>query len=146
MELPPDGFPPSASPRVTAPSSCDPASSETSAATDDTAMAQRFTADPFHVLTAPLSASAHDLVRRAAALLEAIARGEPGSARYPTPLGERTRDAEVVRAAIDELRDREERIVHEVWARLPVRSQPVRPPVAPGPWAACERAFGWRGR
>ena len=35
---------------------------------------------------------------------------------YPTPLGRRPRTAELVRAAMAELREPERRLVHEWWA------------------------------
>ncbi|MFO0633197.1 MAG: hypothetical protein U0168_10130 [Nannocystaceae bacterium] len=108
-------------------------------------MAQRFTLDPFHVLTAPTTASGRELSHCAAQLLDALARGEPDVARYPTPLGERVRDERLVHEAVTELCDREARIVHEVWARLPVRSR-RDPAPAPAPWCGSDRAFGWRSR
>jgi hypothetical protein len=109
-------------------------------------MAGHFTCDPFHVLQAPPHANRRELDGAAAALLEALARGLPGARRYPTPLGDRARDPELVNAAAHELHDRESRVVHEVWARLPVRSRAVDPPPAPAPWTGGERAFGWRSR
>lgn len=115
-------------------------------ARDDSAMARHFTCDPFHVLQAPPTANRRELDGAAAELLAALARGVPGAHHYPTPLGERARDPDLVNAAADELRDRERRIVHEVWAKLPVRSRAVAPPTAPAPWLGGERALGWRSR
>lgn len=109
-------------------------------------MARRFTKDPFFVLEAPLSATRRELDAVAARLLGALAQGEPGATRYPTPLGERARDAGTVKAAAHELRESETRIVQEVWARLPVRWRPIEPPAAPAPWRGGERALGWRRR
>jgi hypothetical protein len=115
-------------------------------ARDDSAMARHFTCDPFHVLQAPPTANRRELDGAAAELLAALASGVPGAHRYPTPLGERARDSELVNAAALELRDRESRVVHEVWAKLPVRSRAVAPPAAPAPWLGGERALGWRSR
>lgn len=115
-------------------------------ARDDTAMAQRFTLDPFIVLQAAPTASGHDLDGVAMRLLEALAAGLPGADRYPTPLGPRRRDPETVTAAALELRERERRIVHEVWARMPVREQPVESAASAPAWAGGERALGWRPR
>jgi hypothetical protein len=109
-------------------------------------MAQRFTLDPFVVLQAAPTASRRDLDDVALRLLEALAAGLPGADRYPTPLGPRRRDPEVVSAAAAELRDRERRIVHEVWARMPVRESPVEPPPTAPVWTGGERALGWRSR
>jgi hypothetical protein len=109
-------------------------------------MAQRFTLDPFVVLQAAPTASRGDVESVAVRLLEALAAGLPGADRYPTPLGPRQRDPEVVSAAAAELRDRERRIVHEVWARMPVREVAVEPaPTAPA-WTGGDRALGWRSR
>ncbi|HWB74929.1 MAG TPA: hypothetical protein VG755_08230 [Nannocystaceae bacterium] len=115
-------------------------------ARDDSTMARHFTADPFHVLQTAPGANRRELDGAAAELLDALARGVPGAERYETPLGERARDPEVVNAAAHELHDRENRIVHEVWAKLPTRARAVVPPPAPAPWAGGERAFGWRSR
>jgi hypothetical protein len=109
-------------------------------------MAQRFTLDPFVVLQAAPTASRHDLDGVTMQLLEALAAGLPGADRYPTPLGPRRRDPEVVTAAAAELRDRERRIVHEVWARMPVRGTPVEPAATAPAWTGGERALGWRSR
>lgn len=109
-------------------------------------MAQRFTLDPFAVLQAAPTASRHDLDGVATQLLEALAAGLPGADRYPTPLGPRRRDPDTVSAAAAELRDRERRIVHEVWARMPVREAEVEPPPSAPAWAGGERALGWRSR
>ncbi len=79
-------------------------------------------------------------------LLDALERGEPGVARYPTPLGERRRDAGTVNDAAHALRDAERRIVHELWSRLPVRHQEIAPPPGPAPWDGGARALGWRRR
>lgn len=109
-------------------------------------MARRFTNDPFFVLEAARCATRRELDAVATRLLDALAGGEPGATRYPTPLGERSRDAGTVQAAAHELREPEGRIVQEVWARLPVRWRPIEPPAAPAPWRGGERALGWRRR
>ena len=44
------------------------------------------------------------------------AAGLAEAAHYATPLGRRPRTAELVRAAVSELRDPERRLVHEFWA------------------------------
>jgi hypothetical protein len=109
-------------------------------------MAQRFTLDPFVVLQAAPTASRGDLDSAALQLLAALAAGLPGADRYPTALGPRRRDPEVVTAAAEELRDRERRIVHEVWARMPVRETRVEPAATAPAWSGGERALGWRSR
>lgn len=111
---------------------------------DDLEIARRFTADPFIVLQAPSTATRRELDVAASALLEALARGD--ASRYPTALGERVRDADAVEQARYELRDAEVRILHEVWARLPTRRQPLLRADGPAPWRGGERALGWRRR
>jgi hypothetical protein len=109
-------------------------------------MAQRFTLDHFFVLSAAPGASRTELDDVAIRLLEALAAGQPGADRYPTPLGPRRRDPAIVTAAAEELRDRERRIVHEVWARMPVREADPEPRTASTAWTGGERALGWRPR
>jgi hypothetical protein len=113
-------------------------------AADDLEIARRFTADPFVVLQAPCTATRRELEHAACALLDALSRGDGG--RYPTALGERVRDADAVEQARVELRDAEVRILHEVWARLPVRRQPLLRGDGPAPWRGGLRALGWRSR
>ncbi len=109
-------------------------------------MAQRFTKDPFYVLDVPRTATKPELEAVAASLLDALAQGVRGAARYLTPLGERRRDAGSVNEATHALREADTRIVHEVWAGLPVRSRAIEPAPAPAPWPGGERALGWRHR
>lgn len=112
----------------------------------DDRIATHFTKDPFYVLEAPRTATRRELESATSRLLDALARGISGAAQYPTPLGERTRDAASVQDAAHVLRDAEERIVHEIWAGLPVRAQRIAPPPGPAPWRGGERALGWRRR
>jgi len=115
-------------------------------ADDDDQIARHFTKDPFYVLEAPRTATRRELESATMRLLDALSQGLAGAARYLTPLGERSRDAASVQDAAHVLRDHESRIVHEIWAGLPVRAQAIAPPPGPAPWRGGERALGWRRR
>ena len=102
---------------------------------------RRVTANPFHVLEVPTTASAAEIQRAARTLSVALANGRTGAQRYPTPLGPRQRDERLVQAAAEELLDPDRRILHELWADLPPDTRDGekfgRCPEAIG-------AFGWR--
>jgi hypothetical protein len=72
--------------------------------------------NPFLVLALPVSASPAEIERQAQKLLAMLTAGLAEADDYPTPLGRRRRTAELVRAAVSELRDPERRLLHEFWA------------------------------
>jgi hypothetical protein len=74
-------------------------------------------ANPFLVLELPPDVPRGQLERQGAKLLALLAAGVAGSDSYPTPLGLRPRTAEMIRAALAELRDPDRRLRHEWWAR-----------------------------
>ena len=74
-------------------------------------------ANPFLVLAVAPAAGIGDIERQAQRLLAELAAGLDRARRYPTPFGARERTAEMVRAAIAELRDPARRLAHEWWAR-----------------------------
>jgi hypothetical protein len=74
-------------------------------------------ANPFFVLGLTPDAPAGEVERAGQRLLAELAAGLAGARRYPTPFGARERTAELVRAAIAELRDPARRLGHEWWAR-----------------------------
>jgi hypothetical protein len=82
----------------------------------EAALARRLV-NPFLVLALPLRASREQIEREGAKLLAMLAAEVPGAAAYETPAGTRERSAELVRAALAELRDPDRRLVHEQWAR-----------------------------
>jgi hypothetical protein len=91
----------------------------------------RLRENPFFVLGVPLHASRTEIERTAQRLLGELSLGREGARSYATPLGRVERTAEVVRRAAAELRDPAKRLVHEVWAALPVEVADA-PEAAPG--------------
>jgi hypothetical protein len=106
---------------------------------------RRFADNPFFVLELTPRATARDIHRAAARLCEALERGDPTVGSYPTPVGPQPRTAELVRASVTRLRDRDERVQYEIWAT----AEPSRPPQtlgeadADGAFAGAFGAFGW---
>lgn len=101
--------------------------------------------NPFYVLGLRHDCAPRDVEREGQRLLSMIALNLKESLHYPTPVGDRPRDAEKVRHAMAELRDPAKRLVHEVLAKLP----PVGPPHGPEPshdevpgWPRAPVAFG----
>ncbi|HSS49614.1 MAG TPA: hypothetical protein VLX28_11780 [Thermoanaerobaculia bacterium] len=93
---------------------------------------RRHLANPFLVLELAPGASRDELERQGAKLLALLAAGVGDATAYPTPLGIRDRTAEMVRAALAELRDPARRLLHEWWAQglagqLPVLRARQRP-------------------
>jgi hypothetical protein len=76
----------------------------------------RHLANPFLVLELPVGATRDEVERQGAKLLALLAAGVGGAASYATPLGSRERTAELVRAALAELREPRKRVLHEWWA------------------------------
>lgn len=110
---------------------------------------RRLTDNPFHVLGLTSDATGPEIEAAARALLNALAAGDPGAARFDTPLGPRLRDTHAVRRALARLRDPDERIHHEIWAELAVGPGPQPLPAnaeAAAGWPDAPRAMGWRAR
>jgi hypothetical protein len=78
---------------------------------------RRHLENPFLVLGLPPSASPEETEREGQKLLAMLAAGLDEARAYPTPFGERARTAELVRAALAELRDPERRLACEWWSR-----------------------------
>jgi hypothetical protein len=76
-----------------------------------------YLANPFWVLELPPTVSYVEAERQGAKLLAMIAAALPGAERYPTPLGDQARSADLVRQCLAEIRDPDRRCVHEWWAR-----------------------------
>jgi len=118
---------------------------------DERAAPERRIADnPFYVLGLRPAASRIDVEREGQKLLGMLELGLKAAASYMTPLGPRPRTADMVRAAMAELRTPDKRLVHEFWAALPPAPEPPRPPPPPKPdndVVALPQAFalhGWR--
>lgn len=91
----------------------------------------RRTQNPFYVLGVPTAATRAEVERvgqKVLGLLELSA----GARHYETPYGARMRDAVLVRWAVNELRDPDRRVLHELWAELGPHhvfgSEPLRAP------------------
>ena len=95
--------------------------------------------NPFYVLGLRPDCAAREVEREGQRLLAMIAVGLAESLRYDTPVGERARSDQKVRAAMAELRDPSRRLVHELFARLP----PAGPPHGPEP--TDDDAMAWEG-
>ena len=105
-------------------------------------MSSRIAENPFHVLELRPGAEPMQVERAGQRILAMLGVGLEAAAAYPTPLGPRIRDADLVRRAMDELRDPVRRAVHEVWAALPP-GDPPPPDDRLAPWPEALRALGW---
>jgi hypothetical protein len=110
------------------------------------AMARRIAANPFYLLELDPRAGRATIEDAVERILRALAAAMPGADRYRSPFGAQPRDTDATLQAAAKLRDRERRVLCEVWARLPVQSEAVTPPVEPRPWRGGWRALGWRRR
>ena len=102
--------------------------------------------NPFFILGVSTEALPAEIERAGQKLLGLLALGSEGAARYDSPFGPATRDADDVRQALGALRDPKERIVHELWANVASSHGEERLDDAARPWAEAERALGWTGR
>jgi hypothetical protein len=91
----------------------------------------RRTQNPFYVLGLAVTAARSD-VERAGQKLLGLLELATSAQRYESPYGSHSRDAALVRWAVNELRDPDRRVLHELWAELgpanAVRSVPPRLP------------------
>lgn len=111
--------------------------------------AARIAGNPFYVLGVAPDASRIEVEREAQKLLGMLELGFAAARVYATPIGDRPRTAEAVRAAVAALRDPYQRLVAELWARHapPVHATgeaadaaAASEPAAP---ALSRRALGW---
>jgi hypothetical protein len=100
-------------------------------------------ANPFFVLGVNTRASRAEVERAGQKLLGLLAVGSAAAARYDTPFGPATRDADGVRAALATLRDPNERVIHELLANVAHRDDARRRENPMRPWEAAGRAIGW---
>ena len=101
--------------------------------------------NPFFILGVSPEASRVDVERAGQRLLALLEVGATSAQSYDTPLGKATRDADGVRQALAQLRDPDDRVVHELWARLGAVVPRERNDNQAGPWDEAVRAFGWTG-
>jgi hypothetical protein len=71
--------------------------------------------NPFWVLDLPVDASLEAVERKGELLLSMLAAGMAGAASFRTPLGLEERTPEMVREALAELRNPDQRLLHEWW-------------------------------
>ena len=104
----------------------------------------RWIENPFLVLGLPPDVSRKDMEREGAKLLALLGVGAARAKTYETPFGARERTADLVRAAMAELRDPEKRILHEPWATTAPAASPATPALEA--WADADAALGLRRR
>jgi hypothetical protein len=102
--------------------------------------------NPFFVLGLSPDASRIEVEREAQKLLGMLELGFAAAQTYATPLGQRPRTAEAVRAAVAALRDPYQRLVAELWARHAPAIAEAHAPESEQPPAptGLRRALGWR--
>jgi len=81
----------------------------------------RVLTNPFIVLGLPPNASPAEIERQGQRLLLQLGAGRDGAATYVSPVGPGTRTPDLVRWAVDQLRDPRRRLFHELWAGVPPR-------------------------
>lgn len=107
-------------------------------------MSAKIADNPFFVLGISPDASRIEIEREAQKLLGMLELDFAAVKTYATPLGDRPRTPEAVRAAVAALRDPYQRLVAELWARHapakarePAAEAEVKPP-------SLRPALGWR--
>lgn len=109
--------------------------------------------NPFFVLGISTEASRLEIEREGQKLLGMIELGFADALTYATPLGPRSRDPEMVRAALAALRDPARRLVAELWARhappVTTTAPPIEADAAPGASSTglpqARARLGWGG-
>ena len=81
----------------------------------------RFLNNAFLVLGLPPTASSAEIERQGQRLLLQLSAGRDDASTFASPAGPGKRDAELVRWAVDQLRDPTRRLVHELWAGIAAR-------------------------
>jgi hypothetical protein len=101
--------------------------------------------NPFFVLGLTCDATRLEIEREAQKLLGMLELGFAVAQSYATPLGPRPRTSEAVRAAVAALRDPQQRLLAELWARHapPTRSAGAEQPRPVSPTIGLRRALGW---
>jgi hypothetical protein len=105
---------------------------------------ERLVANPFYVLELPTHCSRQEIERAGQKLLAMLDVGLEAARVYPTPLGGMPRDADLVRRSLDELRDPDRRLLHEVWATLdPGLEASLDDAEPPDAWRGLLTDLGW---
>jgi hypothetical protein len=100
------------------------------------------TRNPFYVLDLPVTTTRSEVERVGQRLLAQLGVGAEAVKTYRTPLGEFERTADLVRHAVNELRDPASRLRHEIWRSEFAEASALRPPSLAYPDAA--GIIGWR--
>jgi hypothetical protein len=98
--------------------------------------------NPFLVLGVGATASRMEIERAGQKLLALLAIDSESAKTYATPFGNRARDEAKVRTALAALRDPEERVLHELWARTLEEGEAAELPA----WREALESVGWRTR
>jgi hypothetical protein len=108
-------------------------------------MSAKIADNPFFVLGISPDASRIEIEREAQKLLGMLELDFAAAQLYVTPLGERPRTAEAVRAAVAALRDPYQRLVAELWARHAPAQAAEPQSVEDVTWPrSLRRSLGWR--
>lgn len=123
--------------------------------------------NPFYVLELPVDCGVIDIETQGQKLLAMLQLELEAATSYRSPLGQHRRDAESVRAAMASLRDPNQRLRHELFARLLLettepmpetsgKTETAAPPTSESkletpndhlaPWPDGFVAFGWKHR
>jgi hypothetical protein len=101
--------------------------------------------NPFFVLGISPDASRIEIEREAQKLIGMLELNFAAARTYTTPLGDRERTPEAVRAAVAALRDPYQRLVAELWARhAPAQANVVDEPDEVGWNPPLRSSLGWR--
>jgi len=102
----------------------------------------RSSENPFYILELPPTATRAEIERAGQRLIAELTLERESAKRYQTPLGPMERTADAVRGAVAELRDPARRLVHELWAAVPVSNAGSNADEDVFPWSSASRAFG----
>lgn len=81
--------------------------------------------NPFFVLELRSDATRIEVERAGQRLLSMFNIGSVGVAEYVTPFGSAMRDADMVRQALSQLRDADQRVTYELWANFSTHNSPI---------------------
>jgi hypothetical protein len=109
----------------------------------DASLLEWWRQNPWFVLGLDPDASRMEVERRGQKLLALLAVGSASAAHCDTPFGKAERDEDAVRQALGLLRDPDQRILCELWARVTdVDGEEAKSD--PEPWTGAPAAIGWR--
>ena len=99
--------------------------------------------NPFWVLELTPEATPIEVERQGNRILGMLELDVSSARSHPSPRGPQPRDADKVRSALAVLRDPQQRVVFEAWARLPMRDAAPSDDTGPqAPWTDALSALG----